>query len=120
MKKELTNEEVDARLIGGGIHPLRTSEIEEVRGEMYRQSQYATFQEAYAHGAFRYMDVCTGYTAACDALYSMEQIANLLEYNAAEDDICIILEVDGKKLPECFLSDAVREINRYLVRSQSN
>ena len=92
--------------------------IETVEGEFYRSSQAANIEHARAHKATAYMDLFYGYSSAMDGLTSMEQVANMMEHNSHRYDIRIVLTInDNIVLPECYLGEAYRVINNWVMEN---
>lgn len=113
----LTDAECDALL--RGTHAVVRLQITNMRYSgiiMYRRSQYDTLARAKSVDHARGIAVLTGYISLCDALETAKQTAELLDHNAASEDVRVVVKIDADKLPECWLADAHHEVNRYLVR----
>lgn len=83
---------------------------------LYRRSQYDTLARAESVNHARHMYGLTGYVSLCDALETAEQTAELMEHDAASEDVRVVVRIDNDTLPECWLADGRHEINRHLIR----
>lgn len=95
---------------------LRKVEVEVVDCTMYRSSQYINFDEAYRKGATVTKSDIYGYDAAVDFFRTAEAVANFMDHRSSDDDLRVRISVNRIQLPECFLGQATRQVQHYLVR----
>ena len=96
---------------------LATSEIEGVRIEAYRRSQYDLASEARKHGAMRCIGDTYGYIAAIDLFHGLACCATMMDAGADETDVRVVLTVNGEPLPECWLGDAQITLHAWMYRN---
>lgn len=113
----LTDAECDAIKDTPGVH-VDISDVYEVSGVMWRRSQHESYAEALSARALYSMELCYGCTSALDSLTNMRRVAAMLD-READEDIRIILTIDGVCMPECVLHEADDQITRYLIRRGS-
>lgn len=112
----LTDAECDALLHVTHIVRLDSTSIQYSGITLYRRSQYDTLARAESVNHARHMYGLTGYGGLCDALETAEQTAEMMDHGAASEDVRVVVRINNDTLPECWLIDALHEVNRYIVR----
>jgi hypothetical protein len=106
----LTDDECDQLLRWDGGIRLDSFAIEEVSGFMFRKGLREPCDITVR------LETTCGYISTLDSLINMSALADMMDHRSHIEDIRVVLEVDGDKLPECALADCVKAINRYAIR----
>ena len=90
---------------------MRSSEIEKVEIVMYRRSQHPNYERAFKDGGVFNMTETYGYSATMDSIYNCGKVQEMLN---GDNDIRVIMIVDGVTLSECFLGEAQNVMHKEL------
>lgn len=82
---------------------------------IYRSSQYSSYEEANKFGGLYVLSLTKGYTDTSNSLINSCVTAECVQHNSARKDIRAVIHVNGKRLEECFLTDAQETIDKYLA-----
>lgn len=93
---------------------MKASEIEKVEIVAYRKSQYNDYNSAFKNGGVYDLTETYGYSATIDSIYNCNQVSKMLDHYSPENDIRVIMIVDGVTLSECFLSEAQNVMHKEL------
>ena len=89
-------------------------EFNEIRISMYRRSQYSSWEDAAQAKAIRHLETVPSLSLTLDAILTMQQVADMLDYESDQADIWVKMKFDDRLVIECSLRDSFRHVNHLM------